>query len=304
MITVVGSINMDLIARVHHLPGPGETVLGADLLRAPGGKGANQAVAAARAGSRVIFVGRIGADAHGVELRHSLELAGVFLEHLGVDADHPSGTALIAVDDEGENSIVVIPGANGQVSPADVDRANDAIQRSSSLLLQLEIPLGTVAHAAQVARDIGTRVILNPAPARALEPSLLQLIDVLVANESEVATLSGVGWPVDPASAARLLLEAGTGSVVVTLGARGAVVVTPDRELDVPAFPVETVDSTGAGDAFVGNLARALDAGQPLEDATRFASAAAALSVRLHGAQPSMPVREQTEQLLRGEISA
>ena len=303
MITVIGSANMDLIARVPRLPAPGETVLGSSLRRSAGGKGANQAVAIARAAGDVVFVGRLGRDAHGAELRKSLQQAGVKMNHVAEDPESPTGTALIAVDENGENSIVVIPGANARVSPADVDGATDTIRRSTVLVLQLEIPLVTVEHAAQLGRAAGTLTVLNPAPARMLEPTMLQLVDVLVANEHEIGVLSGMGSPVDPASAARLLLDHGITSIVVTLGPRGAVVVTEHEETDVPAFPVEAVDSTGAGDAFVGNLARSLDAKQNIVEAVRFASAAAALSVSAEGAQPSMPTLEQTERLLAGEVA-
>ncbi len=301
MITVVGSANMDLVARVPALPGPGQTVLGTSLTRSPGGKGANQAVAAARAGCEVFFIGRVGSDSHGQELLESLRQAGVNTSRTALDRSIPSGTALIAVDDAGENSIVVVPGANGHVSAADVDGSRDVISASSVIVLQLEIPLETVAHAARLGREEGTLVLLNPAPAQPLEPSLTHLVDVLVANESEVAALSGMGSPFDPASAARMLVDSGTGAVIVTLGSQGAVLVTADEEIDVPAFAVDAVDTTGAGDAFVGNLARALDQKQPLESAVRFASAAAALSVQHQGAQPSMPSLQETEQLLGGE---
>jgi len=300
MITVVGSANMDLIARVPLLPAPGETVLGTSLRRAAGGKGANQAVAIARAAGHVVLVCRLGKDAPGAELRESLQRAGVIMDYVTDDPESPTGTALISVDENGENSIVVIPGANARMSPADVDRANDTIRRSTVLVAQLEIPPATVQYAVQVARAAGTLTVLNPAPARTLEPTMLQLVDVLVANEHEVSVLSGMGSPVDPASAAHLLLDYGITSVVVTLGSRGAVVVTEHEETDIPAFPVEAVDSTGAGDAFVGNLARSLDAKQSVVQAARFAAAAAALSVQEEGAQPSMPTLEQTERLLAG----
>lgn len=289
---------MDVIGHVSHLPSPGETVMGTTLLHAPGGKGANQAVAAARAGSPMTFVGRVGADTYGSGLTDSLELAGVSTKYLRVDADYPTGVALIMVDDEGDNMIAVIPGANGQVSPADVDAAANAIAASEVLVLQLEIPIETVIHAAHVAHEMGALVILNPAPARALDRSVLAMCDVIVPNQEEVSRLSGVGSPVEPASAAGMLVAAGAKAVVVTLGAEGAVVVTHDQEVAIPAFPAQAVDTTGAGDAFVGNLAHGLAEGKSLVEAARFASAAAALSVQVEGAQPSMPARAQTEALL------
>jgi ribokinase len=205
---------------------------------------------------------------------------------------------MIEVEDSGENTIVVIAGANAQLSPEDVDAAAEAIGRSSVLVVQLEIPLSTVARAIQVARSHGVTVLLNPAPALALEPSVLQSVDVLVANAEEIGALSGLGAPLDPRSSGRLVVDAGARAVVVTLGAEGAVVLTKDGQWDIPAFRVNPVDTTGAGDAFVGNLAHALDTGQSLLEAARFASAAAAASVQRLGAQPSMPTRRESEAVL------
>jgi ribokinase len=276
-------------------------VLGSALLRAEGGKGANQAVAAARAGSEVVFVGRVGDDDAGAHLVQGLQVDGVSVDQVTVDAASPTGTALISVDGDGENTVVVIPGANSAVSPADVERARSAIDRSSVVVLQLEIPIETVAYAAALGRAAGATVILNPAPAAALPRELLRTVDVLVPNAEEVARLSGVGAPFDPASAARMLLDTGAHTVVVTLGAGGAVIVTHDSERDVAPFLARAVDTTGAGDAFVGNLAHALDQGQSLAPAVRFASAAAALSVQREGAQPSMPRGTETRARLEGE---
>jgi ribokinase len=294
MIAVVGSLNMDAIARVAHLPAPGETVLASGFVQALGGKGANQAVAAARAGSAVEFVGRVGADLAGEALVTSLRSAGVNTKHVVRDVGGSTGTALIAVDSQGQNSIVVVPGVNANLHVEDIDAARDVIERSSIVLLQLEIPLETVQYAAEMAHRSGTTVLLNPSPAQELPASLLNLVDILVPNEEEVAYLSGMGSPVDPASAAGMLRTNGAESVVVTLGDRGAAMIDENGETDIYAYDVEAVDTTGAGDAFVGNLAAALDAGQSLEEAARMASAAAALSVQAAGAQASMPSREQT----------
>jgi ribokinase len=294
MIAVVGSLNMDAIARVAHLPAPGETVLASGFVQALGGKGANQAVAAARAGSAVEFVGRVGVDLAGEALVTSLRSAGVNTRHVVRDVGGSTGTALIAVDSQGQNSIVVVPGVNANLHVEDIDAARDVIERSSIVLLQLEIPLETVQYAAEMAHRSGTTVLLNPSPAQELPASLLNLVDILVPNEEEVAYLSGMGSPVDPASAAGMLRTNGAESVVVTLGDRGAAVIDENGETDIYAYDVEAVDTTGAGDAFVGNLAAALDAGQSLEEAARMASAAAALSVQAAGAQASMPSREQT----------
>jgi ribokinase len=294
MIAVVGSLNMDAIARVAHLPAPGETVLASGFVQALGGKGANQAVAAARAGSAVEFVGRVGVDLAGEALVTSLRSAGVNTRHVVRDVGGSTGTALIAVDSQGQNSIVVVPGVNANLHVEDIDAAREVIERSSIVLLQLEIPLETVQYAAEMAHRSGTTVLLNPSPAQELPASLLNLVDILVPNEEEVAYLSGMGSPVDPASAAGMLRTNGAESVVVTLGDRGAAVIDENGETDIYAYDVEAVDTTGAGDAFVGNLAAALDAGQSLEEAARMASAAAALSVQAAGAQASMPSREQT----------
>lgn len=301
MITVVGSANMDLVARVPRLPTMGETMLATDLCHLPGGKGANQAVAAARAGSEVVFVGKVGVDQHGAVLRQSMERAGVDLTQLLTDSTQPTGMALITVDDAGENSIVVIPGANGQISTVDIDAVAGTIQRSSVLLLQLEIPPAAVWRAVGIARACDVRILLNPSPVQSLDGTLLRDVDILVANEAEIAALSGVGFPVDPASAARLLLQTGLGAVVVTLGSQGVVIVTPGEELDIPAFAVDALDTTGAGDAFVGNLAHGINMGESLPAAARFATAAAALSVLREGAQPSMPSGLETQRLLDGE---
>ncbi len=295
MIAVVGSLNLDVVARVARLPVPGETVLASSHVQSLGGKGANQAVAAARAGSAVQFIGRVGADAAGEALRSSLREAGVDTEHVIRDDVDATGTALIAVDSHGENTIIVVPGANANLQPIDIDGASDVIGRCSILLLQLEIPLETVRYAAGLAQRSGITVVLNPSPSQELPSSLLDLVDILVPNEEEVAYLSGMGSPVDPTSAAGMLCSNGVEAVVITLGSRGSAVVNGSGETDIEPYPVNAVDTTGAGDAFVGNLVAALDVGQSLEEAARFASAAAALSVQVAGAQSSMPTRQQTE---------
>lgn len=299
MLTIVGSANVDLIASVPALPTPGETVLGTSLLRAPGGKGANQAVAAARAGSGVAFVGRVGDDEYGRALTRGLESANVGIQHMSIDADNPTGLALITVDARGENEIVVIPGANGAVSERDVDAALDTLAASTYTVVQLEIPLGTVRYLVRTAARVQTRVILNAAPAAAIDPTILRDVDILVANEHEIAVLSGMGVPLDPVASANMLLSTGVKTVVLTLGAAGAVIVQPNEmTIEIPAFSVPAVDSTGAGDTFVGNLAHALDSGESLAEAGRAAAAAAALSVQKAGAQPSMPTWAETRALL------
>ena len=294
MITVVGSANVDLVSAVPRLPAPGETVLATGYAQIAGGKGANQAVAAARAGSSVNLVARLGADLYGDALLTSLREAGVLTEHVVRDEGASTGTAHITVDPSGENMIVVVPGANARLAPSDVDLALPAIQSSTLVVVQLEIPLETVQHAIAVARSAGVPVILNPAPAQPLSPELLHAVTVLVPNGGELALLSGMGSPVDPATAARLLVSTGVPTVIATLGPEGALVVTNDAAIEIDAPPVDAVDTTGAGDAFIGNLAYALDRGEEVEAAARFACYAATLSVTRRGAQPGMPTSEET----------
>jgi ribokinase len=288
-IAVVGSVNLDIVIGVERHPAPGETVLGGDRTDLPGGKGANQAVAAARLGQRVSIVGRVGADAAGRGLRDGLRAEGVDVEHLREDPDAPSGIALIAVAPDGENTIIVSPGANGRVGPEDVQAASGLLGEAAVTLLQLEIPEDAVRAAAHAA---GGTLVLNPAPARELDGDVLQRVDVLVPNRGELELLAGPG---DPADAARRL--AGPRVVVVTLGADGALVVDGDHVEHVRAHPVEVVDTTGAGDAFCGALADALARGALLTEAARWGVAAAALSVTRRGAQEGMPTAEATRQL-------
>jgi ribokinase len=284
MICVVGSVNLDIVVAVERHPAPGETVLGGDRTELPGGKGANQAVAAARLGREVALVGRVGEDAAGTRLRAGLRDEGVDVTFLAADRDAPSGVALIAVAADGENTIIVSPGANAHVGEHDVAAARDVLAGAAVTLLQLEIP-GAAVDAA--VRGAGGTVVLNPAPARALEPQLLARVDVLVPNRGELALLGGSGAP---EAVARSL--PGPGAVVVTLGADGALVVEGARVERVPAPRVEAVDTTGAGDTFCGALADALARGAELVEAARWAVAAAALSVGRAGAQGGMPAAQ------------
>ncbi|MCF3133411.1 ribokinase [Streptomyces olivochromogenes] len=291
-IAVLGSLNMDLVAYVERAPQRGETVTGREFRTVPGGKGANQAIAAARAGATVSMIGAVGNDAYGVRLRDTLE-------HSGVDTDSlrtvpgPSGTAHIVVDDEGGNSIVVIPGANGTVdhlSPGD----EGVIASADMLLLQLEIPMAAVVAGAEAARRHGVRTVLTPSPARPLPPELLAVTDLLVPNEHEAATLSGA---LDPREAAAVLLVQ-VPEVVVTLGPTGSLYLARGTEpLVCPAPRVDAVDSTGAGDTFAGALAVALAEERPIREALHWAAAAAAISVQREGASVSMPYRPEIEAL-------
>lgn len=291
MIVVVGSCNVDFMVPVAALPGPGETVLGRDHLRAPGGKGANQAVAAARLGSRVSFVGRMGEDELASTIWRSLEDAGVELTWLRPMPDVPSGIALITVADGGENTIAVSPGANSHVTPAYLEAANALLAASDVLLMQLEIPLESVIAAAKTA---GGMVLLNPAPARELPAELLAEVDVLIPNRSELGVLAGQAEPTSVEEAARLAKSlAGPKAVVVTLGSDGALVVADGEVTHVPAIDVDAVDATGAGDAFCGALADALARGESLRDAASWAVRVAGISTTKRGAQTGMPSRSQ-----------
>ncbi|MEV6169884.1 ribokinase [Streptomyces sp. NPDC051954] len=289
-IAVLGSTNMDLVAYVEKAPARGETVTGREFRTIPGGKGANQAIAAARAGATVSMMGAVGNDGFGSRLRSTLDHSGVDTDHLRT-TEGPSGTAHIVVDDEGGNAIVVIPGANGTVdhlSPGD----EGLIASADALLLQLEIPLAAVIAGAEAARAHGVRTILTPAPAQPLPPELLAATDLLVPNEHEAATLTGVP---DPHAAAYVLLDQ-VPEVVITLGSAGSLYAARGQEpITVPAPQVTAVDSTGAGDTFVGALAVALAETRPVREALAWAAAAAALSVQRAGASASMPTRQEIE---------
>ena len=300
-IVVVGSSNTDMIIKTTRLPGPGETVLGGRFLMAPGGKGANQAVAAARAGGRVHFIARVGGDLFGDSALQGFRRDDIHVNHVLIDDGAHSGIALIIVNEEGENSIAVASGANARLSPDDVRRARDTIGRAGILLVQLEIPMETVEEAVRIAAEFGAKVMMNPAPARALNPGLLQRIDYLTPNENEIENITGIRVETekDAAAAARLLLQHGVKTVLITLGHRGAYVAGEGIQQLVPGFQVEAVDSTAAGDIFCGALAAAVAENKPLLDAVRFANAAAAISVTRMGAQPSAPNREEIEAFLR-----
>lgn len=294
-VVVVGSLNMDLVARAPRLPVPGETLMGRSFSTVPGGKGGNQAVAAARLGARTAMIGCVGDDAFGRELRAGLERDGVDCAGVGVAPGLSSGVALIVVDDDGRNGIVVVAGGNGQLAPADVDRQEAVLAGARVVALQLETPLATVEHAALRARALGRTVVLNPAPARALPEGLVACADYLVPNELEAAMLAGL--PVDSVEsaveAARRLRARGAGSVLVTLGERGVVAVTVEGARHYPAEKVQAVDTTAAGDTFIGGFCAGLVRGRSLPEAIGFAQAAAAISVTRPGAQTSIPFERE-----------
>ncbi|PTX92302.1 ribokinase [Opitutus sp. ER46] len=301
-IAVIGSSNTDMILKLPRIPRPGETLLGGEYLSAAGGKGANQAVAAARLGGAVSFIARVGADVLGEQAIAGFQHEGIDVQHVQRDAACASGVALIFVDAQGENCIGVAGGANGRLSADDIARAHATIAGSAVALLQLETPLATVQAAAETAATAGATVILNPAPAQELPDALLRHISVLTPNEHEAALLSGlpVTDAASAATAAARLLAKGPKAVVITLGALGAYVHTASGGQLVPSFPVQAVDTTAAGDTFNGALAVALAEGRPLAEAVRFGNAAAALSVTRFGAQPSVPTRREVEAFLRG----
>ena len=302
-IVVVGSLNADLVVGVDRFPGPGETVAGRDFAVIPGGKGANQACAAARLGGDVAMVGRVGADAYGEALRASLAAAGVDVSHVHVDGSTHTGLALIAVDASGQNEIVIVPGANGTFTEAALEASRDAVAAAGVVLLQLEVPLDTVEAAARLARRAGARVILDPAPAAPLSSGLLREVEYLTPNETELGALVTERPPEAESEAvrqARALLGRGARNVVVKRGEHGALLVGAAGEAAWPAFPVRAVDATAAGDAWNGAFAFALARGSAPVDAGRLATAAACVSVTRRGAQPSMPVLPEVEALLRG----
>jgi len=300
-ILVVGSSNTDMIVQLRKLPGPGETVINGKFSTAPGGKGANQAVGAARAGGSVTFIGRVGSDDFWASALANLARDGIDVSRVVRDPSAPSGVAFICVAVGGENSIAVASGANEQLSAADVRRAAAAFAGAAVVLAQLETPLASVVAAAAEARRVGATLILNPAPARALPDSLLRRVSILTPNEVEATALTGL--PVDneksAAKAARRLLERGPRTVIITLGSRGALVADADGIDLLPGFKVTAVDTTAAGDVFSGALAVGLAEGRKLRAAVGFAQAAAAISVTRLGAQTSAPTRREIEAWLK-----
>jgi len=300
-IVVVGSSNTDMIIKVPWLPKPGETILGGKFSTASGGKGANQAVAAARAGGDVTFLARIGDDMFGQKAKEGFIKDKINVEYVLTDESEPSGVALIFVAEDGENSIAVAGGANTNLSPSDVQKQSDVISSADILVMQLETPLETVHQAASIASDNGVKVILNPAPAQELSDDMLGHISILTPNESEAELLTGikVDSEEDAGKAADVLMGRGVETVLLTMGPRGAYIATAEFKELISGFKVKAVDTTAAGDVFNGALAVAIAENKPIREAISFANAAAALSVTKLGAQPSAPTKEEIDKFLK-----
>lgn len=300
-IVVVGSVNTDMVVKGQRLPGPGETVTGGQFVMAAGGKGANQAVAAARLGAEVTLAAKVGCDVFGDQAVENFRREGIGTECLLRDEKHSTGVALILVDEGGENLISVASGANHAFSPQEIGEAAGCIRSADVLMLQLEIPLETVCEAARIASEAGVSVILDPAPAVALPKDLLRHVDYLTPNESEAEQLTGIAVTDEATArqAAEQLLAAGARHVIVTMGAKGALVAEAGQAVMISATQVKAVDTTAAGDAFNGGLAWALGSGMTLEQAVRQASFVGALSATRLGAQPSLPTRDELERFIK-----
>jgi len=292
---------MDMFFFTDRIPKLGETVIGGHHWIGMGGKGANQAVGARLLGAEVTLVGRVGDDLFGQRMLDTLKSYGVACDHILVDKEAESGVALIVVDHHAENIVVVIPGANMRVSPADVESAADRLRAADVLLMQLEIPLDAIERAIDIAREGNTLCVLNPAPARPLPERILKKVHMLTPNQSEANVLTGIPTytPKGAQLAGQALLDKGVQSVIITLGVQGALIVRPGGTLQVRGIRVDAVDTTGAGDAFMAALAVALAGGETLEKATRFANVVGALSARKPGAMPSLPTRDEVEAFIR-----
>jgi ribokinase len=308
-VLVVGSLNADLVLRVGRFPAPGETLSADSLDSFPGGKGGNQAHGAAKLGAAVSMVGQVGSDGHGDWLRSELASAGVDVSHVASTPGSPTGTAMITVDAGGQNQIIIVAGANGSFDPSELERHRAAFQDAKVVLLQLEIPLTTVERAAQLARASAALVVLDPAPVQPLSAALLASADYLTPNETELCLLTGgptrgsLGSS-EAEARARSLLERGARKVLVKLAERGALLVTPQGARAFPAFEVEAVDTTAAGDAFNAGFGYALSRGMDEARAIQLATAAGACAVTRRGAQPSMPTLAELQALLQTAAGA
>lgn len=299
-ITVIGSSNTDMVVMTTHFPAPGETILGGEFLMNAGGKGANQAVAAARLGGRVFFAGKVGSDIFGENAIKNIKNEGIDASGISTDPEAASGVAQIIVDKKGENSIVVAPGANLKLNRDDIDNAENQITQADILLIQLEIPVDTIIYAAKKAHKLGKKVILNPAPATELPDELFTYLYMITPNESETELLTGISVTDEPsaAEAAKVLKKRGVENIIITMGSKGAFIFTDEMQKIIPAYNVKAVDTTAAGDCFNGALAVAIAAGTDLEEAVRFANRAASIAVTRPGAQASMPFRNEVENAL------
>lgn len=299
-VVVFGSINMDLVIRCQHLPSPGETIIARSSQEVPGGKGANQAVAAARLGAKVFMIGRVGNDAFATRLVQNLQNEAIDTSSVGHCSDVASGLAVVNVEDSGENSILVVPGSNHRLSPADVAAARNIIQQADLVLVQLEVPLESVRALVQLAKSLGKPVILNPAPTPPDFPADLFEVDLICPNQTEASAL--LGQPInsvdDAKSAISQFLTLGAKTAIITLGSQGAVIHDGKQITWIPPFPITPVDTTAAGDAFAGALATRLCEGTSLREAALFAAAAGAFAATQPGAQPGMPRRSDVEKLM------
>lgn len=296
-ILVVGSCNTDMVIKAAHLPRPGETILGGTFFMNPGGKGANQAVAIARLGGPVTFICKTGSDIFGHQSQQLFEEEGINTSYVFSDSGNPSGVALITVDEKAENCIVVASGANANLLPSDLEKAEEAIERADLVLMQLEVPMETVCFVADIAWQKGKKVILNPAPAHPLPADLLRHLYLITPNETEAEMITGVKITDESSAgeAARALSGMGVQHVIITLGSKGALIYSNGKAEMVPALKVEAVDTTAAGDVFNGALTVALSEGRSLKEAARFACKASAISVTRVGAQSSAPYRNEVD---------
>ena len=301
-VVVVGSFNMDLVVKAGRRPRKGETLMGEEFGMFIGGKGSNQAIAAARLGADVTMIGRLGTDLFGDTLMAAHAEEGSHTDYVSQDTEVGTGIASILIDPDGDNSIVIVPQANMRLSVEDIERASESIVAADVLLLQLEVPIAASQRAAEIAKSNGATVVLNPAPAQELPDDFLAQVDILTPNAVETESLSGikVSTSADAERAAKVLLNKGLSAVILTLGERGALLLTSDLTQQVPAYAVEVVDTTAAGDAFCGALATGLARGENLVDAVAFANAVGALAVTVLGAAPSMPTAAQVEEF-RGD---
>ncbi len=300
-IVVIGSLNMDMVVRTNRAPNAGETLIGQVFALSPGGKGANQAVAAARLGAEVSMIGRVGKDPFGSEMLEIIRQEGIHIEHISVSESQATGVASIVIEEDGENRIIVVPGANIDLSVENIQALESVISQAEMIVMQLEMDLAMTEHAIAIAHRHGIPVILNPAPARVLKDEMLGQVSYLTPNETEAGILTGmtVDSLENAEQAARILLQKGVQNVIVTLGSKGALIVNAEGAKSVPGFPVKAIDTVAAGDSFNGALAQQLVLGKTLEEAVSFANAVGALAVGKEGAIPSLPLLSEVEQFLK-----